>query len=369
MAWNFKSPAGAAAAAPAPAPTPAPAPAAPVSAAPPPPVAAAPLPPVTAPAPVAPPAAAAAAPAARRRGRPPAAAATAPITQVPGQQTLPITAPAAAAPAAPMVYTGFLGALIPAVPPARTAAQSFIAGETQAGEPNIFPTCYLTGGSTGGMFDNHEMNEEGSDVDLPAGRKSFYGILLGYRSGVIAWSAAYVEGQAAKPRPRWQGWVSYLDAEVADVVQNACQRYTFRDRNVQAKYDPYGHPSPMVEMLMFDQRSGLFCVRSGNTYDSTLCSLKTIYAAFPNGQVQPVPVRVDPVSEPRSSKTRAWNEHYLNVVQFAGGAVETATEVAAFSAFVAQVGQDPELTAAIVEWNKTTLTPDQIQALQAVATL
>lgn len=378
MAWKFdKAPAAAGAAQPAPTPAlsaavapPASAPAAagvmptfPNTGA----AAAAPLPAVAAAASPTPTPAAAAAP---KRGRPrAAAAASAPVAQVPGQQTLaaagaPLTP--AAAPTTPMPvtqYSGFLGVIIPAAP-VKSTLQVMIEGRTAPGEPNIFPTVELVGGNTGGMLDNSEMNQEGDNADLPIGRNAIVGILLGYRTLITAWPQAFKEGQA-KSRPRWQGSFPLHETQIGDLVQSACQKYTFRNRENNAMYDQAGHPSIILELMIFEPKVGLMCIRTTGTYDSAIETGATVHSAFPGGQVQPVPVKITPRTEPRSSKTRQWNEHFL-VVQQHLGTPETQAAMDAFNAFYGQAGADPDLGAAMQEWNKQSLTQDMLNALEAI---
>ncbi len=243
MAWNYNKAAGAGAAAPAlapaaPAPLPTPAPAPAVYHAPPAPtplpaalapVAPAALPTYQAPAPVAP-AAVAPAPAAPRkpRGRPAAAAAPqaqAPVATIPGQTTIPMAAAPAPAAALPAVqaFSGFLGVIVPSTPQARTLTGAIVNGQTAAGEPNIFPTLDLLGGTSGGMLDLNEMNQEGSDDDLQVGRKPIYGVLLGYRLLMVLWPQAYKEGQA-KQRPRSQGSLPATARRRRSTISTATRR-------------------------------------------------------------------------------------------------------------------------------------------------
>jgi hypothetical protein len=274
-------------------------------------------------------------------------------------------APAAALPAV-QAFSGFLGVIVPSTPQARTLTGAIVNGQTAAGEPNIFPTLDLLGGTSGGMLDLNEMNQEGSDDDLQVGRKPIYGVLLGYRLLMVLWPQAYKEGQA-KQRPRSQGSLPSTEVEAGDIVQAAAQRYTFRNRAEEAKYDQYGHPSVILELFAFEEKAGLFCVRTSGTYDSMLETSKFVNTAFPNGQIQPTPVKIEPVTEPRQSKTRAWNEHYLQVTQHIGA--ETAPAREAFNRFYQDAGNDPDLTAAMQEWNKMTVTPEQIEALRQIASI
>jgi hypothetical protein len=273
-------------------------------------------------------------------------------------------APAAALPAV-QAFSGFLGVIVPSTPQARTLASVVIDGQTAAGSPNIFPTLSLVGGTSGGMLDLDEMNPEGSDDDLQVGRKPIYGVLLGYRVLLTVWPQAYKEG--TKQRPRSQAVLPSTEVEAGDIVQAACQRYTFRNRSEEAKYDPFGHPSVTLELFVFEDKAGLFCIRTAGTYDSMLETLKFVNTAFPNGQIQPTPVKIEPVTEPRTSKQRAWNEHYLQVTQHIGA--ETAPARDAFNRFYQESGNDPDLTAAMQEWNKMTLTPEQLEALRQVASI
>ncbi len=274
----------------------------------------------------------------------------------------PVAAPPAAV-SAPQ-YGGFLGVIVPSSP-VKSTLQVMIEGRTAPGEPNIFPTIELVGGNTGGMLDNSEMNEEGANADLPIGRGAIVGILLGYRTTVIAWPQAFKEGQA-KSRPRWQGNFPSHETDIGDLVQAACQKYTFRNREHNTMYDAAGHPSITLELMVFEPKVGLLCIRTTGTYDSAIETGTYVHGAFPNGQVQPVPVRIVPQSAPRSSKTRNWTEHFL-VVQQHLGTPETAKAMEAFNAFYSQAGNDQSLIEAMQDWNKNSLTPEMIAALESIA--
>lgn len=119
------------------------------------------------------------------------AAAAAPPAQPAPAQTAPPAQPATTAVAAPPVNFAALyapgGALSVFGAPKVNGLAAIVSQAQARGEPNLFPTVYVTSGATGGLFDTDAMNPEGSDADLPTGRKPIDAILLGYRLFVTCW--------------------------------------------------------------------------------------------------------------------------------------------------------------------------------------
>jgi hypothetical protein len=359
------------------------------SAAPPPPTAgaAAPasLPPVTS-APAQQPAATttpAASPGRGRRGAAAAAAAQAAAAQPAAQPAPAATQPAATpAPAAQTTVTtaqpqtlsrpiGFLAILTPAAP-GKTALNVVDEGVRPAGEPNIFPTIYLTGGDSGGNFEFHDMNPEGSNADLPRGKGQgpngtdpFPAILMGFRYQVLIWPKAYNKN-APKQSPRSRGIIPYDELEAVNIAQDAVQVYTFRNRQTQDEFDPLGHPTLILELLMYDQVAGIFCVQTTGTYDCALMTGKELLAAFPDGVPQATPVLFNPAKHQMQSKSNTWDEHYIQVRQSVVGA-EIDDVKAAFNKFLVEHGSHPDLLASITEWSKFTMTTEAMDALAQIA--
>lgn len=355
MVWKRSTaPAAAGAPATAAAPLPSAAPTPPTAGA----TAAAPLPAVTTPPPAHPPAAETPAPA--RRGRKPA-------TPAPAQAAPAATVAAPAASAPPIPFTGFLALLMPKDPNAKSALSSLIEGETEAGVPNLFPAITLTGGSTGGSWENHAMNPEGANADMPGGKDPFPAVLLGYRYEVMVWPKVFQTG--VKSIPTWKGNIPADEAEAADIAQQAVQRYTFKSKAARTEYDAVGHPNLVLELLVFDERAGLMVVRSSGTYESALQTAKEMFAALPDGKLQPVPVRVQPVTyQTAGSKGQpgGWPEHFVSVKQEIAGE-EMDKVKAEFQKFITENGEDPELVKTIAEWSKFSLSDSEMEQLRSIA--
>ncbi len=258
---------------------------------------------------------------------------------------------------------GFLAALTPrnAGP---TALSAIINGRTSAGEPNIFPTLYLAGGDAGGQMQAHEMNAEGTSVDLPLGTDPVMVILLGVRFELLLWPKGYVRG--VKMSPSGRAVIAFDDFEAVNAAQLAAQRYTFRNRKEQDKYDPFGHPQLTMEMLVFDPQAGLYGMQTASSYDSLFNTCKELEIAFP--VVTPTPVIIAPITyKTKGSKTQEpWNEHYFKVTQ-AATSPEMKPIMDGFNAFLTENGANADLGAAIAAWSKQTLTDDQFDKLAAIA--
>ncbi len=359
MVWTRSKPATAGAPATAAAPTGAPPPptaAAPAQTAP----AAAALPPLAQPAAPTPAAAAPAAEPARRgrRAAAPAVAAVAPAEATPVQ-------PVATTTVAQQIVQlpGFLAVLTP-----RTAgpsgAAAIINGRTSAGEPNIFPVVYLTGGDTGGALVAHDMNPEGVDADLPVGKDPFKAILLGARFELLIWPKAFERG--IKVNPRSKAVIAYDNHAVVDIVQRAVQRYQFRNRATQDQYDTVGHPTMLLELLVYDPQAGIYGIQTTGGYESLFATCQELGIAFP--VVTPTPVEIGPYSyDTKGSKTqKPWKEHCIQIRQDNNSQDMQAIKTE-FNKFLQENGSSPDLAASMAAWAKETITADQIEDMKEVA--
>ncbi len=311
------------------------------------------------------------------------AAAAAPIAAV--------ATPMAMIPAAPVAPTQNAPAVLPAggwlslftpVDPGKTAGAAIAAvGEQVGGEPNIFPTIVMKGGKTGGMFDYDAMNEEGSDDDLPTGRKPFSAILLTYRILFLGWPAAYYEG-GPKHTPRYQGVISANEGEAADLATAALKKYQFRttrpDKGVpEPFYDSLCHPALAIEALMFLPNAGIIAARSVYSYDSLIFTNAQINGAFPKNPagiplIQPCPVTVEPESwQTAGSKKQpnGWSEHGIKCIVPVVGQVnpEITATVLAFQEFYSKAGMDADLGQAMSDWCEHTVTPQMLDVLRQIA--
>lgn len=334
--------------------------------APPPPTAAVPPPAAQAPAPLPPvqqapaatPAPAAAEPRRSRRAAPAATAPAAtptPAASAPGPAATVVTAVATPIQQLP----GFLAALTPRG--AVRGAALIVANRSTAGEPNIFPTVYMSGGDTGGSMIAHDMNAEGSSVDLPLGKDPVKVILIGVRYELVIWPKAFQRG--VKITPRSKAIIADDDADAVALACKAAERYTFRNRATQDQFDGVGHPTLAVELLVFDPQAGLYCMQTSGGYDSCFNTAKELVGAFP--VVAPTPVEIQPFSyTTKGSKGQpGWLEHYYQIRQDANSP-EMAPIKAAFNTFLNENGANPELNAAIAAWAKSTYTDDQMENLE-----
>lgn len=390
MAWKYSSPAGATQPAvvpqhPLPPPAPIAAPAAPVL------QQATVLPPVQSPPPAQPVAEAPAPSGRRRRGASQVAAAQPAVQPAPVAQSGVVMQPTPVAAPAQLSIPGGGWLTMFSLPPGSTPGPSALTAvaevaEIKGGEPNLFPTIELSGGSTGGMFDYDEMNEEGTDDDLPTGRKAFVGVLLAYRFAIIAWPAGYQKG--VKRQPAWQATLSMNRAQEVSIATEAFKQYTMRQRpavqgGAEPRYDipgGSGHPQMAIEALVFEPKVGLMVVRSCWTYESMTSTTTSMGLAFPkqlgaDGKeypvVSPTPVTINPHSfKTKGSKKQpdGWDEH---AIVFTAPTLPLSAEIqqvaAIFQQFYAQAAQDAELKDMLNEWMGHTLTPEQAQALQQIA--
>jgi hypothetical protein len=340
-----------------------------------------------------------------------AAAAAAPVeaspAQHPGQQTLlsPTQAAPAAAAAAP-VHTpepfdnnyvppqpqaqalppeaarvpiqvpagGLLGIIASQAPPSdRPSALAGIVeiGERKGGEPNLFPTVYLTGGQQGGGMVKDDMNIEGTDELLPVGIDGFPAVLFGFRFISLLWPVA--QNPNLKSRPFSRAVIGSAAPELATTAFEAQRKYQFRNRppvkyGAEAFYDHqtggHGHPSLTLEMLVFDVEAGIMGVQTCSTYDSVLDTTRAMNTAFPQGKVQPTPVFIKPHTwQTKGSKAQpgGWPEHGYQVTMNLDQAVW-----AAWTNFLSVAGMDPELGEALARWGTTTIDAKHQSSLQII---
>jgi hypothetical protein len=308
----------------------------------------------------------------------PTAPAAAPVT-VPAQPLAVIPAQASAGLPAVLPAGGWLTMFTPQ-DPSRTSGSAVIAAASQkGGEPNIFPTVYLTGGDQGGMLDYDEMNEEGSDDALPTGRKPFGAILMTYRHVVLGWPRG-ANPNGPKVQPRFRGIIGALNPAEADIATNAQRKYQFRQGRPKDKgapepfYDSLCHPAMAVEALLFEPEAGIMVVRSTFTFESMSATTAQINGAFPkNEKGQPIicgtPVTVQPRSWKVESKSQpnGWLEHGVDYTPApAPLSAEMQQVVAAFQGFYQQAGMNQELFAALSEWAKHTLSQHDLDVLQQI---
>ncbi len=340
---------------------------------------------------------AAEAPKRRRRASEMAAAAApapAPVAPTPVQQQaavqqqvmVPTVIPQASTPAT-LPAGGWLSMLVPADPSRTAGAAVALVAAQQGGEPNIFPTIFVTGGvSGGGMFDYDEMNEDGSNDSLPSGRDKFAAILLTYRLVVLGWPRGSTGKGGPKVQPKFRGVVASDQGDIADIAATAAKRYQFRlgrpgPENKGAPepvWDALCHPSMAVEALCFEPEAGIMVVRSTFTYESMTFTNDQINGALPKNEkgvplIGPTPVTVETHTwKTKGSKGRpeGWDEHG---VLFKAATLPLSAEinvaVEAFTSFYQQAGMDQDLAQSTIDWCKHTLSPNDLEILRAITNL
>jgi hypothetical protein len=393
MVWTRNKAAGAAGTTPS---TPAPAvdhgaPPPPLAATPPPAQPAAAAPPPTfadQSAPAAPPAQPAAPPVTRRRRAgaavetvpaQPAAAAAAPPPAQPAaaaQPAKPATATTAVttAPAVNLAALYAPGGALSVFGAPKVNGLAAIVSQAQArGEPNLFPTVYVTSGATGGLFDTDAMNPEGSDADLPTGRKPIDCILFGYRLFVTNWPHA-ASDQGNGEAPKWKGNIGHLDGELFALAMAAMKKYQMskgagKERLGQV-FDAYGHPQLALELLVCEAGAGLMVIRSCATYQSVIETANQLMSLYcgegKDGSIYAEAVRVENYTEQVKSKGREWLEHWptLKVIDRSSPAAQAAG--ATFASLMASP-ETQEIQADIFKWASTSLLDEHLDQLEAIS--
>ncbi len=259
--------------------------------------------------------------------------------------------------------------LYPQAPVRMAAAAITEAAERTGGELNLFPTLSMTGGSSGGAFKLDRMNEEHSDDDLQEGTRPMYGVLVGYRVMVMCWPRIYVEG-AKRDMPKWRSIIDSKNPDDAALLEAAYRVYQFRSGRpekgieVDPVWDPVGHPAAAVELMVFDAKAGLICVRSPWSYDSLIATTGEISGVWKDGLMNPKPVIITPVTEPRASKNKTWKAHYPKMAHHIGP--ETREAGIAFDEFRKGAMEDPDLDKALAAWESTSLTDEQRDILDTM---
>jgi hypothetical protein len=310
-----------------------------------------------------------------RQAAEPAPAAAAPAAAAPVAAAPPASTAVAVAPTFNMASLAGLyapGGALSVFAPAKHSGLSAIVSTVMAkGEPNVFPTVYLTGGSTGGMLDTDAMNPEGSDDDLPTGRKAVGAILVGYRISVNVWPHAGSDKPSGES-PKWKAILSHQDGDILGMVMQSVKKYQFskgagKERHAQV-FDAFGHPQIALELLLCDARVGLMVMRTCGTYESvanTALQLQKIYEAEGrDGSIFPEGVRIVPTSQTFKSKTREWLEHWpVITVDRDNAEVQAAGQT--FAGLFQSEGL-AELTAAIGAWCASTITDEQCNVLDEI---
>ncbi len=317
----------------------------------------------------APPASATPAPAATpRRGRRPSttttppAAANAVVAQVPNN--LVFAGPQVALP-------GFLAKFVPTAQQ-QPLAVAFALANVSGSEPNIFPTSFITSGSNGGSLKLDEMNPEGSNANMHDGSKPQYCVVIGYRMLMTIWSKAYNKDDKDRPAPLWKAVVGPNDGDLGALAIDAVKNYQYRNRALNERFDPFGHPSLSVEFLCFDPQAGLYATRTCTSVESATRSLDTHTRGLPDidndpakGKiVVPYPAKIEIVPFDVGSKSNAWKDYHFFIQRFQGP--ETQSAATEFQQFISTAASDPDLMADVEAWLGTTVSPAQQQALEQI---
>ncbi len=314
----------------------------------------------------------------RSRGAAAAAApapAPAPAPAQPAQQM--IVAPPAGGALATLDPNSYLGQLVLAsASPDSSAMGRFLAAlGNGGGEPNIIPTVLMT---DSGLFDVDAMNPEGSDVDLPTGKDAFNAVFLGYRFVIVAWPhMSKAAGLGTKDQPLWRAVVGSANPDAFEVASLACADYQFTQRERRpGLYDSICHPRGALELLWWEPQAGFMATRTQQMSTAMKVTMENLIAALPkvkdlSGQdvpkLAPFPAVVAPGEAVANTSKggAAWEEFPIGIWQQATG--DTLAAFEAFKAWLVSPDNTPEVDAVLKEWNKTTLSDNELADLQAVS--
>jgi hypothetical protein len=296
------------------------------------------------------------------------AAAAAPPAQ-PAAQTTAVSVPSAAGIAALYAPGGALASIFG--PPKVNGLAAIVGAALARGEPNLFPTVFVTSGATGGQFDVDAMNPEGSDDDLPTGRKGFHAVLFGWRMFVNVWPQAASDNGSGEA-PKWKGSIGHLDGDLQGLAMEAFKKYQMSKgagkERLNQVFGPYGHPQMAIEMLVCDHKAGLMVVRGCATYQSVVETANQLSALYSgdgkDGTIYAEGVRFDTQSEKVNSKGREWTEHWPTL-RVDRDHADAQASAAVFAQILSGEGRE-EVMADIAKWASTSLTDAQLDDLHAI---
>lgn len=241
------------------------------------------------------------------------------------------------------------------------AVSALIAVTDQAeshGQGSPFPIIELTGGATGGLFNAVKGTAEQDVLDmLPQGGKPVKGIFLAYRTELLAWPAAYVEGQTERPKPAWTGVIPAGAAADAQLAVKACEAYQFTKKDDKGKFDfatsEIGHLRPCFQMLVFlAEINDVVIVQLPAYFTSWVETQKSLRLLVDPetrllGQF-PCAIRGITAEASNKAKTQTWKNHHCDVTQSVDAVTKAAWEK--YEPWVAALQAAPEKMALFQEW-------------------
>lgn len=233
-----------------------------------------------------------------------------------------------------------------------------------------FDTVLLAPGQSGGMLTPHDGVSPEMARLLPAGKRPFGAVFLGWRLNVLAFplSKEDADAKGVKADALFSGSAGCGDATTVPLIQRACEAYQFTPKVQKSKFDNLGHVRPALELLFFavlpDGGPMVFTVVTPPNHTAVTKTLVNLSKALPGGRLQAVPFTVTPVTEDQPGATK-WPCHSLT---FALG-LPTSPEWEAFAGIRDQLRADAEFSAKLAEWSRTSLDAKAIQALTTIAAM
>lgn len=248
------------------------------------------------------------------------------------------------------------------------------------GQKSAFPIIQVTGGATGGLFGAVKGTADQEILDmLPQGGKPVKGIFLAYRTEILAWPAAFVEGQENSASPSWTATIPAGAVGDAQLAHKACEKYQFTKKEEKGKFDfdasAIGHIRPSFQMLVFLAEINDAVVVQVPAYFSSWVDTQKCLRLLVDPETKQLPqfpcaIRVITEEVQNKAKTQKWKVHHCDVTQAVDAVTKAAWEK--FEPWVAALQENPEKAAIFQEWMDGTdrpMTDDNRAALRKAASI
>jgi hypothetical protein len=226
------------------------------------------------------------------------------------------------------------------------------------GQKSPFPIIQVTGGASGGLFGAVKGTADQEVLDmLPQGGKPVKGIFLAYRSEILAWPAAFVEGQENHSNPSWTGVIPAGAVADAQLAFKACEAYQFTPKAEKAKFDyaasEIGHIRPSLQLLVFlAEINDVAIVQVPAYFSSWIETQKSLRLLVDPETKQlgqfPCCIRVITNEVQNKARTQNWKVHHCDITQAVDAVTKTAWEK--YQPWVAALQETPEKMALFQEW-------------------
>jgi hypothetical protein len=226
------------------------------------------------------------------------------------------------------------------------------------GQKSPFPILQVTGGATGGLFAPVKSTGDQDLLDmLPQGGKPVKGIFLAYRSEILAWPAAFKEGQENHDSPAWSGVIPAAAVADAQLAYKACEKYQFTKKDDKGAFDyavsEVGHIRPSFQMLVYlAEINDVVIVQVPAYFSSWVETQKSLRALLDPTTKQlgqfPCAIRVVTEDVQNKAKTQSWKVHHCDVQQ----AMDAVTKVAweKYQPWLASIQADAAKMALFTGW-------------------